>query len=84
MRPNSRVGEHFHFLSAMFPYDSDGHSIIDYYAAAIELARNSSRELTDAEYEIGMNMSSHIKRMRVTCSISHSCNFLLNHGSQIT
>lgn len=63
MHPHTRIGEHFHFLSAMFPYDADGHSIMDYYAAAVELARNSSRELTESEYEIGMRMSTHIKQM---------------------
>jgi hypothetical protein len=53
---------HFRFIIPLLPRDEDGLSLLHYYDAAIQIARISSREPTEREFEIGMGAAEEIKR----------------------
>jgi len=53
---------HFRFLNPLLPKDEDGMSPLHYYDSAIQLARHSARELTEEEFEIGMNAAYQIEK----------------------
>jgi hypothetical protein len=57
---------HFRFLNPLLPKDEDGITHLHYYDSAIQLARNSARELTEEEFEIGMNAANQIEKRSVS------------------
>lgn len=54
---------HFRFILPLLPRDEDGMSFLHYYDAAIQLARNSSREPTEREFELGIQAADDIMTM---------------------
>jgi hypothetical protein len=63
LRPHSRMLHHFRFILPLLPQDEDGISLLHYYDSAIQLARNSTKEPTEMEFQIAMESADGIKRM---------------------
>lgn len=63
LRPHSRMLHHFRFILPLLPQDEDGISLLHYYDSAIQLARNSTREPTEMEFQIAMESADGIKKM---------------------
>lgn len=63
LRPHSRMLHHFRFILPLLPQDEDGISLLHYYDSAIQLARNSTTEPTEMEFQIAMESAAGIKRM---------------------
>jgi hypothetical protein len=62
LRPHSRMMHHFRFILPLLPQDEDGISLLHYYDSAIQLARNSTREPTEMEFQIGIESAVGIKK----------------------
>ena len=62
LKPHSRMLHHFRFLNPLLPKDEDGMTPLHYFDSAIQLARNSARELTEEEFEVGMNAANQIEK----------------------
>ncbi|KAG6333612.1 hypothetical protein ID866_5483 [Astraeus odoratus] len=60
---------HFRFILPLLPVDEDGLTSLHYYDSAIQLARTSDRELTEAEYLIGLQAANEIRGMLNECRI---------------
>jgi len=69
LKPHSRMLHHFRYLTPLLPKDEDGMTDLHYYDSAIQLARNSARELTEGEFEIGMNAASRIEKSLNECRL---------------
>ena len=54
LKPHARMLHHFRFLTPLLARDDDGMSALHYFDAAVQLARNAARELTEAEFAEGM------------------------------
>jgi len=67
LKPHSRMLHHFRFLNPLLPKDEDGMTPLHYYDSAIQLARNSARELTEEEFEIGINAADLIEKSLNEC-----------------
>lgn len=52
---------HFRFILPLLPSDEDELTSLHIYDSAIQLARNSAREPTEAEFEIGMIAANEMK-----------------------
>jgi len=63
LRPHSRMMHHFRFILPLLPQDEDGISLLHYYDSAIQLARNSTKQPTEMEFQIGIESANGIKRM---------------------
>jgi hypothetical protein len=63
LRPHSRMLHHFRFILPLLPQDEDGISLLHYYDSAIQLARNSTKEPTEMEFQIAMESAAGIKKM---------------------
>jgi hypothetical protein len=53
---------HFRFILPLLPTDEDGLSLLHYYDSAIQVARNSIKEPTEKEFQIGIEAAGEIKR----------------------
>ncbi|KAJ8084214.1 hypothetical protein PM082_002981 [Marasmius tenuissimus] len=64
-KPHDRMLHHFRFILPLLKTDTDddGLTPLHYYDSAIQLARNSHREPTEKEFELGMEMVDTIKRI---------------------
>ncbi|KAK1223792.1 hypothetical protein PQX77_013316 [Marasmius sp. AFHP31] len=64
-KPHDRMLHHFRFILPLLRTDTDddGLTPLHYYDSAIQLARNSYREPTEKEFELGMEMVDVIKRI---------------------
>lgn len=67
LKPHARMIHHFRFLIPLLPKDDDGLSPLHYYDSAIQIARNSMRELREEEFEIGMLNAEKIERCLEEC-----------------
>ena len=63
LRPHSRMIHHFRFILPLLPQDEDGISLLHYYDSAIQLARNSTKEPTEMEFQIAMESAAGIKKV---------------------
>ncbi|KAF9535847.1 hypothetical protein CPB83DRAFT_842445 [Crepidotus variabilis] len=54
LKPHARMIHHFRFIAPLLPKDEDGMTPLHYYDSAIQLVRNSSREVGEREFEVGM------------------------------
>jgi hypothetical protein len=64
-KPHARMLHHFRFIIPLLPMDEDGLTPLHYYDSAIHLARISSNELSESEFETGMKASSDILKWYV-------------------
>jgi hypothetical protein len=79
LKPHSRMLHHFRFLNPLLPKDEDGMTALHYFDSAIQLTRNSARELTEEEFEIGMNAVNQIeKRLRPYYFHEHTLIFVFD------
>ncbi|KAL0580293.1 hypothetical protein V5O48_001710 [Marasmius crinis-equi] len=62
-KPHDRMLHHFRFIIPLLTTDEDELTPLHYYDSAIQLARNSYREPTEREFELGMEMADNIKRI---------------------
>ena len=62
LRPHARPSHHFRFIRPLLPHDADGGTPLEYYDAAVQLARHGSREPTELEFAIGMNAAKEIEK----------------------
>ncbi|PPQ89592.1 hypothetical protein CVT25_012337 [Psilocybe cyanescens] len=69
LKPHARMLHHFRFLNPLLPKDEDGMTPLHYYDSAIQLARHSSRELTEDEFETGMNAAYQIEKCLNECRL---------------
>jgi len=69
LKPHARMLHHFRFLNPLLPKDEDGMSPLHYYDSAIQLARHSAEELTEEEFEIGMNAAYQIEKSLNECRL---------------
>jgi len=69
LKPHARMLHHFRFLTPLLPRDEDGMSPLHYYDSAIQLARHSARDLTEEEFEIGMNAAYQIEKSLNDCRL---------------
>lgn len=53
---------HFRFLNPLLTKDEDGVTPLHYYDSAIQLARNSGRDLTEEEFEVGITAAYQIEQ----------------------
>jgi hypothetical protein len=83
LKPHVRILHHFRFLLPLFAQDEDGLTPIHYYDTAIQLARNSSRELTEKEFDAGIRAADEIIRMYAS-SISSSVPHLTVYFSGVS
>ncbi|KAF7791924.1 hypothetical protein EIP86_002950 [Pleurotus ostreatoroseus] len=60
---------HFRFLLPLLPRDEDGLSPLHYYDSVIQLARHASREPTEAEFRLGIEAASQIKKVLEECRL---------------
>lgn len=65
LRPHARMLHHFRFLLPLLPRDQDGLSPLHYYDSVIQLVRHASREPTEAEFTLGLDAATQMKRMYV-------------------
>lgn len=63
LRPHIRIAQHLHALSALFPVEIS--SCLLRYDAAVQMARFSDQELTEAEFENAMRAYQEIMSMFV-------------------
>lgn len=61
-KPHARMLHHFRFILPLLPLDEDGLTPLHYYDSAIHLARISSSELSENEFELGMTAASDITK----------------------
>jgi len=69
LKPHARMLHHFRFLSPLLPIDENGMSPLHYYDSAIQIARNSTRALSEEEFETGMNAVQQIERCLNECRL---------------
>ncbi|KDR85173.1 hypothetical protein GALMADRAFT_233837 [Galerina marginata CBS 339.88] len=69
LKPHARMLHHFRFLNPLLPKDEDGMTPLLYYDSAIQLARHSARELTEEEFEIGLNAAYQIEKSLNECRL---------------
>lgn len=64
LKPHARMIHHFRFILPLLPKGTGegGLSVLHYYDSAVQLARNSSREPTESEFELGMEAAGQIKQ----------------------
>jgi len=62
LKPHARMLHHFRFILPLLPTDEDGLSMLHYYDSAIQVARNSIKEPTEKEFQIGIEAAGEIKR----------------------
>ena len=62
LKPHSRMLHHFRFLNPLLTKDEDGVTPLHYYDSAIQLARNSGRDLTEEEFEVGITAAYQIEQ----------------------
>ncbi|EAU92894.2 hypothetical protein CC1G_03681 [Coprinopsis cinerea okayama7 len=62
LKPHARMLLHFRFLVPLLPKDQDGITPLHYYDSAIQIARNAERELSEEEFEFGMQAAKEIER----------------------
>ncbi|TFL06077.1 hypothetical protein BDV98DRAFT_540050 [Pterulicium gracile] len=62
LKPHAHMIHHFRFLLPFLQDDEDGIPILHYYDSAVQLARNSTREPTEKEFELGMDAAEEIMR----------------------
>jgi len=66
-RPHARMLHRFRFILPLLPGDEDGLTPLHYYDAAVQVARNGDRELTEQEYEIGIRAAREIEECLEVC-----------------
>ncbi|KAJ3505096.1 hypothetical protein NLJ89_g7594 [Agrocybe chaxingu] len=59
---HARMLHHFRFIAPLLPKDDAGLSPLHYYDSAIQLVRNSKRELTEEEFEVGLKAAEQIMK----------------------
>lgn len=59
---------HFRFLKPLLARDVDGMSALHYFDAAVQVARNAAREMTEAEFAEGMAAAEQITQWYVALS----------------
>ncbi|KZT21642.1 hypothetical protein NEOLEDRAFT_1120771 [Neolentinus lepideus HHB14362 ss-1] len=69
LRPHDRMLHHFRFVIPLLPKDDDGLTPMHYYDSVIQLARNSCKEPTEGEYEMGWKAAGEIKRILYECRL---------------
>ncbi|KAH9486756.1 Protein PRY2 [Psilocybe cubensis] len=69
LKPHARMLHHFRFLNPLLPKDEDGMTPLHYYDSAIQLARHSSREVTEEEFETGMEAAYQIEKCLNECRL---------------
>ncbi|CAA7266610.1 unnamed protein product [Cyclocybe aegerita] len=62
LKPHARMLHHFRFIAPLLPKDDAGLSPLHYYDSAIQLVRNSKRELTEEEFEVGLAAAEQIMK----------------------
>ncbi|KAF7436998.1 hypothetical protein PC9H_003832 [Pleurotus ostreatus] len=70
MKPHARMLHHFRFILPLLPSitsEEENISFLHYYDSAIQIVRNSSREPTEAEFELGMQAAQEIINWSVFC-----------------
>lgn len=65
LKPHDRMIRHFRFIQPLLPTGEDQFTPLDYYDSAIQLARISGRELTEDEFELGMDAANQIYKSYV-------------------
>jgi hypothetical protein len=74
LKPHARMIHHFRFLLPFLQDDEDGIPFLHLYDSVIQLARHSTREPTEREFELGMDAAEEIMRKSVcVVSVSGSC-----------
>jgi len=63
LRPNDRMSHHYRFIAPLMPTDDEGRSPLHYYDSAIQLARQSDREPTEREFEVGITAAEDIEKI---------------------
>ncbi|KAJ8469138.1 hypothetical protein ONZ45_g16989 [Pleurotus djamor] len=72
MKPHARMLHHFRFILPLLPSiasDEEHISFLHYYDSAIQIARNSSKEPSEAEFEIGMHAAQAIIDCLTECQL---------------
>jgi len=62
LKPHARMLHHFRFLHPLLPKDEFGLTPLHYYDSAVQMARNGGKEMSEAEFEVGMGAASQIER----------------------
>lgn len=68
LKPHARMLHHFRFLKPLLARDVDGMSALHYFDAAVQVARNAAREMTEAEFAEGMAAAEQITQWYVALS----------------
>ncbi|KAF9499832.1 hypothetical protein BDN71DRAFT_1383360 [Pleurotus eryngii] len=72
MKPHARMLHHFRFILPLLPSitsEEENISFLNYYDSAIQIVRNSSREPTEAEFELGMQAAQEIINCLTECQL---------------
>ncbi|KAJ8702834.1 hypothetical protein PTI98_001511 [Pleurotus ostreatus] len=72
MKPHARMLHHFRFILPLLPSitsEEENISFLHYYDSAIQIVRNSSREPTEAEFELGMQAAQEIINCLTECQL---------------
>lgn len=54
LKPHTPMLHHFRYIKPLLPVDDYGFTSLDYFDSAVQIARISSRELTQVEFALGM------------------------------
>lgn len=92
-KPHTRMLHHFRFILPLLALDEDGLTPLHYYDAAIQLARNGDTELSEQEFELGMEaaqaltkwcvlrMLSRVRTDEIVCSLDECLLDMLEESS---
>ncbi|KAF8898545.1 hypothetical protein BD779DRAFT_1431517 [Infundibulicybe gibba] len=61
LKPHARMLHHFRFILPLLSKDEDGLTPLHYFDSAVQLARNSARELIEHEFELGLDAARDIE-----------------------
>ncbi|KAF8640765.1 hypothetical protein AX17_000415 [Amanita inopinata Kibby_2008] len=67
LKPHARMLHHFRFIIPLLPRDKDGLTPLHYYDSVIQIARNASDQLTEREFETGMEAAEKILQNLSLC-----------------
>jgi hypothetical protein len=74
---------HFRFIQPLLTSGDDGLSSLHYYDSAIQLARTSRRELTEDEFELGMEAAEDISKSCVFYAMQTRNRLAYDHYEQL-
>ncbi|KAJ7139836.1 hypothetical protein C8R44DRAFT_605701 [Mycena epipterygia] len=69
IKPHARMLHHFRFILPLLNAEDEEFTPLHYYDSAIQLARNSAQEPTEAEFELGMQAAEEIKKSLNDCRL---------------